>query len=144
MAGEQLLRSFCLSVHPPLKEIRMRVLLVDDEEELVSTLAERLAMRGIDARWVSDPEKALEMVETTSFDVAVLDVKVPKISGLSLKKKIEERSSSTKFIFMTGHGSETDFREGIAEAGAGYYLIKPVKIEVLIEKIHEVLKEHKS
>jgi DNA-binding response OmpR family regulator len=119
----------------------MRVLLVDDEEELVSTLAERLAMRGIEAEWVSDPERALELVTAGNFDVAVLDVKVPKISGLELKKKLEEIDPRLKFIFMTGHGSESDFRKGVAEAGSGFYLIKPVKIELLIDRIHGVLKE---
>lgn len=119
----------------------MRVLLVDDEQELVSTLAERLAMRGIEADWVTDPDQALERVKRSGYDVAVLDVKVPKISGLTLKKQLEELRPDMKFIFMTGHGSESDFREGVEQAGAGFYLIKPVKIEVLIERIREVLRD---
>jgi len=46
-----------------------------------------------------------------------------------------------KFIFLTGHGSENDFKTGEAETGAGYYLVKPVNIERLIEKMHAALNE---
>lgn len=116
----------------------MRVLLVDDEIELVSTLAERLAMREIDAQWTSSAEEALELVRHNHYDLAVLDVKIPRMSGLTLKKKIEEIQPSMHFIFMTGHGSEKDFEEGVAEAGAQFYLVKPVKIEVLMEKMEEL------
>jgi len=115
----------------------MRVLLVDDEKELVSTLAERLSLRGIEADWVTDVNDALEKVDTRTYDIAVLDVKIPKMSGIELKKKLEKKSPNMKFLFMTGHGSENDFKAGVAEAGAEYYLPKPVNIEVLIEKMHK-------
>jgi DNA-binding response OmpR family regulator len=118
----------------------MRVLLVDDEEQLVSTLAERLALRGIDARWASSSTAALELVQSEKFDLAVLDVKIPKISGLELKKMLQTLDPQMKFIFMTGHGSEDDFKIGAAEAGKDFYLVKPVKIEALIDKMNEVMK----
>ncbi len=117
----------------------MRVLLVDDEEEFVSTMAERLSMRGIDADWTTSAEEALKRLDKENYDVAVLDVKIPKISGIKLKKKMEEKSPDMKFIFLTGHGSEEDFRAGSAEAGPEYYLVKPVNIENLIEKMKDLL-----
>lgn len=116
----------------------MRVLLVDDEMELASTLAERLSMRGVDADWAASAEDALALVRENQYDLAVLDVKIPRMSGIHLKKEIEAMQPSMHFIFMTGHGSERDFAEGSAEAGARYYLVKPVKIEVLLEKMNEV------
>jgi len=119
----------------------MRVLLVDDEKELVSTLAERLALRGVEADWVVSAEEALDAVEHCAYEVAVLDVRIPRMSGLNLKKLLEERCPEMRFIFMTGHGSEADFMTGIAEAGPGNYLVKPVKIEVLLEKIREAVEE---
>jgi len=121
---------------------KIRVLLVDDEEELVSTLAERLSLRGFEADWASSAEKALEMAGRKAYDIAVLDVKIPKISGLKLKIKLQEAFPAMKFIFMTGHGSEEDFRAGTAETGAGYYLVKPVHITALIEKMNQALKHH--
>jgi DNA-binding response OmpR family regulator len=118
----------------------MRVLLVDDEKELVTTLAERLALRGIEADWVTSGEEALELAKDRVYDIAVLDVKIPKLSGFKLKKKLEDQCPDMKFIFMTGHGSEDDYLAGLAEAGAEYYLMKPVRIDTLISKMNEVLK----
>lgn len=118
----------------------MRILLVDDENELVSTLSERLQMRGFEADWATDAENALSAVIKRKYDVAILDVKIPRISGLNLKRRMEKLQPKMKFIFMTGHGSEKDFRMGVAEAGEAFYLVKPVKIDTLIEKIHSVLK----
>ena len=120
---------------------KIRVLLVDDEEELVSTMAERLALRGIDADWVTSCENALEKLETEKYDIAVLDVKIPRISGIELGQRLKEKDPGMKFIFITGHGSDDDFKAGSAEAGPGYYLVKPVDIEFLIMKMHEVLKK---
>jgi DNA-binding response OmpR family regulator len=116
------------------------VLLVDDEEELVSALAERLSLRGIDADWVCTCHDALERAEFKTFDVAVLDVKMPKMSGLELKRRLQEKSPDMKFIFVTGHGSENDFREALSEGGSAYYLVKPLNIETLIDKMNQALK----
>jgi len=118
----------------------MRILLVDDEEELVSTLAERLAIRGINADWVTSGEEALKQVESEHYDLAVLDIKIPRISGFSLKKKIHAKHPGMKFIFMTGHGSKADFKAGSKETGSEFYLVKPVDITTLIDKIHAALK----
>jgi len=111
----------------------MRVLLVDDEEQLVSTLAERLEIRGIEARWVTSSLAALELVETETFDLAILDVKLPKMNGLELKKRLQTLHPDMKFLFLTGHGSEDDFKRGAAEAGKDFYLVKPVQIDSLLE-----------
>ena len=117
----------------------MRVLLVDDEEQLVSTLAERLIIRGFEARWVTSSMAALELVKTEVFDLAILDVKIPKINGLELKKRLHVLHPEMKFLFLTGHGSEDDFRIGAAEAGEDFYLVKPVQIESLLEKMNEAM-----
>ncbi len=120
----------------------MRVILVDDEKELVIALAERLGFRGIDAQWADNGDQALKMVAESHYDLAVLDVKLPKISGLELKKKMQKIAPGLKYIFVTGHGSQQDYNTGSAEAGYEYYLIKPVKIEVLVERMQDALKGH--
>ena len=117
----------------------MRILLVDDEEELVSTLAERLSFRGIDADWVTRAEDVWEKAETQVYDLAVLDIKMPKMGGIELKKRLEERFPEMKFIFLTGHGSEEDYKEAVAEAGHDCYLVKPVNIDTLVNKMKEVM-----
>jgi len=117
----------------------MRVLLVDDEEELVTALAERLSFRGIDADWSTSGSQALELAETHAYDVAVLDVKMPNISGIELKKRLEKTSPDMRYIFLTGHGSEEDFRAGSAESSQ--YLVKPLDIETLIEAMRQVMEQ---
>lgn len=122
----------------------MKVLLVDDEHELVSTLAERLSFRGIQADWSVSGEEALRLAEKNAYDVAVLDVKIPRISGLELKRRLQAKRPAMQFIFMTGHGSEDDYRSYSAEIGEGCYLVKPVNIETLIQKMNALLKEQRG
>jgi DNA-binding response OmpR family regulator len=117
----------------------MRVLLVDDEEELVSALAERLSFRGIEATWATSGQKALELASRTCFELAVLDVKMPGMGGLELKRRLVEICPDLKILFLTGHGSEDDFRRGSAESGREFYLVKPVAIEDLIKKMQEAV-----
>ena len=122
----------------------LRVLLVDDETEFVSTLGERLSLRGIEADWVTSAEEALKQIEKTQYDLALLDVKMPRISGIELKRMLHKQCPDMQFIFMTGHGSEQDFHAGSSEAGAEYYLVKPVHIEDLMQKMNEVLSESQN
>jgi len=114
------------------------VLLADDEDELVAALVERLELRGITADGVTTCEAAFALLEENAYDVAVLDVKLPRMSGLELKKRIARAAPHMKFIFITGHGSYESFQEGTAEAGPSYYLLKPVDIELLVAKIREI------
>ena len=114
----------------------MRVLLVDDEKKFATMLAKRLALRGIDVDYVHTGKDAIVKTETTSYDVAILDVKMPGIGGIELERKLKEMTPGMKIIFLTGHGSKTDFETGSAEAAR--YLAKPIQIEELITILHEV------
>jgi DNA-binding response OmpR family regulator len=118
----------------------MKVLLVDDEKELVATLCERLTMRGFDAQWATSAEEALKLMQQQTFDIAVLDIKMPRVDGIALKKKMQENCPTMKFIFITGHGSSKDFETGISEVGEDFYIVKPLKIDDLTAKIKEALK----
>lgn len=122
----------------------MKILLVDDEVEFVSALAERLSLRGIDADWVDQPEDAVNRVAQHCYDLAVLDVKMPRLSGIDLKVMLQKKCPDMKFIFLTGHGSQESYEAGAAEAGAAYYLMKPLKLEDLIHKIDEVVGGEKN
>lgn len=113
----------------------MKILLVDDESELVSAMAERLNLRGMDTDWVTCGVDAIEAAKEKCYDIGVLDMKMPRMSGLELKNELSAICPNMKYIFLSGHGSEKDFKEGSAQAAC--YLIKPVKIEDLIKKINE-------
>ncbi|EPR34750.1 response regulator receiver protein [Alkalidesulfovibrio alkalitolerans DSM 16529] len=122
----------------------MHVLLVDDEEELVSALAERLSFRGMDADWALSGEAAIKAARSKHYDVAVLDMKMPRMGGIDLMHELKDIQPGMRFIFLTGHGSMRDFKAGTAEAGRAFYLVKPVPIELLLEKIHEATKTQET
>jgi DNA-binding response OmpR family regulator len=120
-----------------------KVLLVDDEEEFVSALAERLDIRGIETRVATDGEQALEILETESFDVIVLDVIMPGISGLEVLQRLKEKDTGPAVILLTGHGSTREGLEGM-RMGAFDYLMKPLDIEELIAKMKEAVAAKKE
>ena len=114
----------------------LRVLLVDDEEELVSTLAERLKIRGFVAEAVTSGKQALQQVATAQFDVVLLDVKMPGLGGIDVLRLLKEHNQSLPVILITGHGSAEDGEAGMRQ-GAFAYVMKPVNIETLVEKLRE-------
>jgi len=114
----------------------MKVLLVDDERKFATMLAKRLALRGIDIDYVYAGEEAIVKAETQRYDVAILDVKMPGIGGIELERKLKELDPGLKIIFLTGHGSKTDFEEGSAEATC--YLAKPIQIDELLTILRDV------
>ena len=114
----------------------MKVLLVDDERKFATMLAKRLALRGIDIDFVFAGEDALIKAESQSYDVAILDVKMPGIGGIELERKLKELTPGMQIIFLTGHGSKNDFETGSAEAAC--YLAKPIQIDELVSILREV------
>jgi DNA-binding NtrC family response regulator len=115
---------------------RMRVLFVDDEEELVSAVVERLGLRGIDAQGATSGADALRLIEEHPFDVVVLDVKMPGLGGFEVIHRIKREHPDLVVIFLTGHGSEEAAQEGM-RIGAFDYLMKPVNIEALVKILHK-------
>lgn len=115
----------------------MRVLLVDDEADLASALAERLELRGIEADWATNAKQALELAAAGNYDLAVLDIKMPKVGGVELKARLQDLAPRMRFIFLTGYGSEQDFRAVSDCIGGDCYLVKPVDIQVLIQRMHQ-------
>lgn len=109
----------------------LRVLIVDDEEELVSALVERLNLRGFVATGVTAGSDALEFLESKECDVVLLDVKMPGLGGLEVIKRIKADRPRLEVVLLTGHGSVKSVEEGMA-LGAFDYLMKPVKIDNLV------------
>lgn len=116
----------------------MKVLLVDDEQKFATMLAKRLEIRGIAVTACTSGEKALAAVEAgAQFDVAVLDVKMPGIGGIELRRRLNLLQPTLKFVFLTGHGSQADYSVGGQEAAD--YLPKPLKLETLIETLNRLI-----
>ncbi|MFH1539737.1 MAG: response regulator [bacterium] len=112
----------------------LRVLLVDDENELVCTMEERLKLRDIHAEFTLSGAEALERLREKEFDVVVLDIHMPGTSGLDVMKEIKKIHPETEVILLTGRGSEKHREIGL-QLGAYDYVVKPINIEKLIEKM---------
>jgi DNA-binding NtrC family response regulator len=112
----------------------LRVLIVDDEDELVSALEERLNLRGFRAKGVTTGADALAYLADAPCDVVLLDVKMPEIGGLEVIRRIKEERPGLEVILLTGHGSAHDVEKGM-ELGAFDYLMKPVDIDVLVRTL---------
>jgi len=106
------------------------ILLVDDERDFVNTLAERMAIRGLETRVAYDGESALQMIQDETFAAMVLDLRMPGIDGLEVLREVGRTHPQISVIVLTGHGSEKD-REKCESLGAFAYLNKPVNIKDL-------------
>jgi len=115
------------------------ILLVDDEVEFISTLAERLELRGINARVTHDGESALREVADEEPQVMVLDVMMPGLKGLDVLQRVRESHPKVQVILLTGQGKTRDGIEGM-RYGAFAYLMKPLDLEELIQTLGEAVK----
>jgi DNA-binding NtrC family response regulator len=115
-----------------------KVLLVDDEEDFVSTLAERLRLRGLDAVTAGNGVQALQAVSQDPPQVVVLDVMMPGMSGLQVLELIKRDHPKIQVLLLTGIGSTSEGEKGI-QMGAFDFLMKPLQIEDLIQKIGEAI-----
>lgn len=108
----------------------VRVLIVDDEPELVSALTERLEIRGFTAGGATSGAAALAALDTGAWDVVLLDVRMPGVDGFELTREIRSQHPETAVVLLTGR-SGADDEEASRAAGASAYLIKPIPIEEL-------------
>ncbi|MEJ5376419.1 MAG: response regulator [bacterium] len=113
-----------------------RVLVVDDEEDFLETLVNRLKRRGLPTQGALSGSRALEMLEAEGFDVVVLDVRMPGMDGLDVLKEIKDRWPFVEVILLTGHGSVESGIQGM-RLGAFDYVMKPADLEDLMEKIQQ-------
>ncbi len=121
---------------------KLRVLLVDDEEDFVSTLSERLQLRNITTLVATDGEEALQIIDTDKPPVVVLDVLMPGMGGLDVLRQIKRSYPHIQVIILTGRGSTKEGIKGM-RLGAFDYLMKPVKIEMLMQKMNEAFQAAK-
>ena len=117
----------------------IKVLCIDDEEELVSAWIERLLIRGINAEGVTDGHDAIRRIKEKNFDVVILDIKMPGISGFEIMKRIKSERPGIPVILITGHQCQEDENESIL-ADSFDCLVKPVNIDILVEKIMKAVK----
>ena len=114
--------------------MKIRVLLVDDEEEFVETLAQRLEVRDFDVATALSGADALERLEEREIDVVVLDLQMPGVDGIQVLQEIKDKKPLIEVIMLTGHATVETAIEGM-KLGAFDFLTKPAETEELLEKI---------
>jgi len=112
----------------------IRLLLIDDEDDFRQTLSKRLAKRGFVVEQASDGMQGLALLAAGDFNVVVLDVKMPGMTGIEVLQKIKARNPQIEVILLTGHASAASGVEGI-KSGAFDYLTKPIELDHLVTKI---------
>ena len=111
-----------------------KILLVDDEVEFASALAERLQMRGYDVKTASNGLEAMALFHNSPPDVVILDLRIPGMDGLEILKNIKIFDPTIEVLILTGHGDVESVAEGMKN-GAFEYIMKPIDIDELTSKI---------
>jgi two-component system OmpR family response regulator len=120
-------------------DMTIRLLLVDDEEDFRTTLANRLKRRNLDVADADSGEKALEIIGQKSFDVAIVDIKMPGMDGIETLRRIKKIDPLLEVILLTGHASVEAGIEGM-KSGAYDYIIKPCNVNDLMVKVDDAFR----
>lgn len=118
-----------------------RVLLVDDEQDFMDVLAERMRDRGMEVTTTTSPFTAMEQAGAENFDAIILDLMMPEMNGLEALARLREKNPDLQIILLTGHATIEKGIEAM-KLGAMDFLEKPIDIKMLEEKIQEA-KTHK-
>ncbi len=115
----------------------MRILLVEDDELLGSGLSDALSRAHYPHEWVRDGRAALTAVQTSAFDLMVLDLGLPHLDGMEVLKQMRARQNSTPVLVLSARDATRDRVEGL-NAGADDYLVKPFDLEELLARVHAI------
>jgi DNA-binding NtrC family response regulator len=120
------------------------ILIVDDEGDFLETLMNRLRKRNIGTIGCASGEEAVRLAKEHPFDVVILDIKMPGgMDGIETLREIKRIRPETEVILLTGHASLETSVEGMKQ-GAYDYLLKPIRLEDLLEKLVQALERKGS
>ncbi|HEX2015456.1 MAG TPA: response regulator transcription factor [Solirubrobacteraceae bacterium] len=123
---------------PPMTEHAPRILLVDDEQAILTLLSYPLRKEGYDVVLASDGQEALARFSESAFDLVVLDVMMPKLDGLEVCRRLRARSS-VPIIMLTAKAEEIDKVLGL-ELGADDYITKPFSMREFRSRVKAALR----
>ncbi len=121
--------------------VKMRLMLVDDEERFLQTTGKMIRRKGYDVITAASGEKCLEKLEQELVHVVILDVKMPGMDGVETLKKIKQHYPRIEVIMLTGHATADSAVEGL-KSGATDYLQKPTSVEDLVAKAEQAFARH--
>jgi len=119
-----------------MEKLAANVLLIDDEEEFLKVLGERLETRGLKVNTGTSGENALALIDKENFDAIILDLAMPGIDGIETLRLLKEKNPDLEIIMLTGHATVKKGIEAM-KLGAEDFLEKPVDLKVLLERISE-------
>ncbi|MXP42714.1 response regulator [Altererythrobacter soli] len=122
----------------PAPDSRRTIALVDDDRNILTTLSIALQAEGFATRVYSDGEQALKALTENPPDLAVFDIKMPRMDGMELLRRLRERSE-LPVIFLTSKDEEQDEAAGLA-MGADDYIAKPFSQRLLLARIRAILR----
>lgn len=119
-----------------------RVLIVDDEPNIVLSLEFLMQQAGFDVATAADGETALQQVRTQAPDLVLLDISLPGISGFEVLETLRQEPAFKQLpiVMLTAHGREVEKEKGLA-LGADDYITKPFSTRQLVEKVQALLQE---
>jgi len=117
----------------------MRVLVVEDDPKIAGFLTQGLESEGYSVERAADGEAALEHIQAHRFDLVLLDLMLPKLSGLEVLRSLRELDTSTRVIAVTARSSVEDRVEGL-DLGADDYLVKPFSFVELMARIRSLFR----
>lgn len=117
----------------------MRILLAEDQEKLNSVVTHKLTKEGYAVDSCYDGLEAWDYIESTEYDIVLLDIMMPGMSGLDVLKKMRDAGKHTPVIMMTALGQTDDKITGL-DMGADDYLVKPVDLDEMIARIRSVIR----
>jgi len=120
-------------------EPMIQILVVDDEEDLLQLLVQRLKRKGYQVDGALSGEKSLKMMQEKVYDVGIFDIKMPGMDGIELLKEAKKRVADIEVVMLTGHGTVETAIEAM-KSGAYDYLTKPYnlsELDVIIQKAIE-------
>lgn len=116
-----------------------KILVVEDEEHMLMGLRDNLEFEGYEVEIAGDGEEGLSKILKHNFDLIILDVMLPKISGFDICKKVRQQSIETPIIFLTAKSEEIDKVIGL-ESGGDDYMTKPFSLRELLARVKAVLR----
>ncbi len=120
-----------------------RILIIEDEPNMLTGLRDNLAFEGYSVETASDGNIGLEKALNNSYDLILLDVMLPKRSGYDVCKMMRAKDNFTPVIFLSAKGEEIDKVIGL-ELGADDYITKPFGLRELLARIKAILRRHQK
>jgi len=123
-----------------MEKEKINLLIVDDEDQFLESIKKSLELRDFNVMAVNRGEKAVEVAKNNAIDIALVDLKMPGISGEETLKLLKQEHKWMEVVILTGHGA-IDSAVECTKSGAYSYLQKPCELDQLLETLQDAYKK---